>query len=124
MRSKRIASIAWKVLIVGILVLVFFIPKDHTPDLKIMCDNERMSAGDTCISTSSSLAGTYEERVRRELEESASAQRFDDKWGLPLTILGGTLVAGSVIGLAVGLTGMYRARRSVQPADQGWWVDS
>ncbi|MFC9897475.1 hypothetical protein ACFVMC_27610 [Nocardia sp. NPDC127579] len=115
------ASIAWKTLIVGILILVFFMPRDHTPDLKVMCDNERMTPGTTCISTDSSKAGTYEERVQREIDNAESARRRDEKWGTELTILGGAITALSLAALIGGLVGMLRARQTVAPADQGWW---
>lgn len=119
MRTDNVTSIATKVLVAGVLIFTFgllglLVKSDPS---KVVCDGQQMSHGDSCISTSSTMSGTYEERVERNIE---SAER-SKVWRPVIMVIGGLLAAGGGIALA-SRRGRAGQARSERPADSGWWI--
>lgn len=120
MSTDGVNTIALRVLLGGVLILAFGLLSNWSADsgdpYDIVCDGQQMSAGDRCISTSSSSNGTYEELVAKKRESMAEQQSY----GPPLAGLGVVLIVGS--GLVLILRSPLGLKSTQAPKDSDWWT--
>jgi len=82
----------------------------------ITCDHKIMTPGDECYSSSSSRSGTYEQRLARDEQDTATDQEF----GPLVLVLGAVLAVGGTASLAHRQS--VRAKASaIADANAAWW---